>query len=711
MTLIKNKKVISEGFKVNSQSPIDDRFVYRNLAELNLNLEYYRFYEGLRIWLIEDNLEYIWRENLGAETGLLSSDFTYPSNILLNDVIYSGRSFNFFPTANAINSCLFDAKMETLGSCSGNNILVKNTLEFQPELVDSNLVYFTHTDGGSEVDIITPGVTEITRGLTQPLFNIAAEPSYIPGAPSNTEWNSIYTDPINYGFGTVANLSSRIFGTFADALDNSIGTNIFSTPLIMREISTGRYFAITFTSWTTTSGGGFSYQRQEILNVSPESKLLFADNSTQKRGASNLIAGTGISLSFSMNAENENEITINSLGGDIDLRSALFVATNGDDGTAEPYKLNKPYSSIYTAVSVAAAGDTVIVFPGSYIEFGSLLKKDPVDIIFIGKGEVSGAGHLFNNFGTTVESKVYAPHWKFNATGSVVYLTGPDPINFEFIFDEIVAGGGPHTMLDLTNTKNYTKMIGNRAYASYYGLNLRSMSNGYFNIKSLESGAFNAIFIRPGAAAPQGKAEIYFENLISPTSGIISAQTISPGSNYKCKGKITSSSPTYLLLLQGNGGGVLELDIEMEQQCDNILFYSNGGGGTELILKGKYKSKAKCWQIDSASHIFTLENVKIESTADNLGYINNLKGLLNIKHLVQFKSASGIPSAFLCNVSKVVNQGGSLIFDTNHTIDFDVTNPTTIYNMGNIYLRNGISANFTTLINSTNIINSNISVP
>lgn len=108
MGYIINDKLISEGLHVGSQSPIDDRLVVQDVSDLTSlgtsDKLAYRYYEGMRIWVINDRAEYEWRV---SSTGLLSSSFTYPSNIITNGVDYSGRAFNFVkvvvPTMMPIN--------------------------------------------------------------------------------------------------------------------------------------------------------------------------------------------------------------------------------------------------------------------------------------------------------------------------------------------------------------------------------------------------------------------------------------------------------------------------------------------------------------------------------------------------------------------------------------------------------------------------------
>jgi hypothetical protein len=91
-----NKKVLAEGFKINSQTPFDDRLIFADLTDLQDlgtgNVNAFRYYEGMLVYVIDLNSIFVWKESI---TGALGTSFTYPSNIIANGVNYSGRDFNF----------------------------------------------------------------------------------------------------------------------------------------------------------------------------------------------------------------------------------------------------------------------------------------------------------------------------------------------------------------------------------------------------------------------------------------------------------------------------------------------------------------------------------------------------------------------------------------------------------------------------------------
>ncbi len=113
---------------------------------------------------------------------------------------------------------------------------------------------FSNLDCAGTVDIITAGITEIKRNAFGSIYNVAVELGPVAISPTNTEWNSVFTDPINNGHGNIQNVTTRVYSDFATALNNSVGANILITPLVMHDLITDQYYLFTFTQWT--SGGG-----------------------------------------------------------------------------------------------------------------------------------------------------------------------------------------------------------------------------------------------------------------------------------------------------------------------------------------------------------------------------------------------------------------------------------------------------------------------
>lgn len=98
---------VPKGFNVPKQVRLDsitgvqNELTLKNLGTGN-NLAF-KYYEGLKVYCKDEKTEYIWREVIGSETGLLDTAFTYPTYSPVDGVDYSGKTFNFFLIPNSNN--------------------------------------------------------------------------------------------------------------------------------------------------------------------------------------------------------------------------------------------------------------------------------------------------------------------------------------------------------------------------------------------------------------------------------------------------------------------------------------------------------------------------------------------------------------------------------------------------------------------------------
>jgi hypothetical protein len=156
-------------------------------------------------------------------------------------------------------------------------------------------VYFEKENYDDDaVDIISEGV-HIKRDNQGGLYNAVTDPDEATGAsPRNTKWNSSYIDsrPGYSGWDDLSNLESRVYTSFVDALDGSVGNNI-NTDLVMWDMTTDLYYKIDFDSWTqgnggNSNGGGFAYYRTVI----PQSNgIKFADGTVMNTAPENGVTG------------------------------------------------------------------------------------------------------------------------------------------------------------------------------------------------------------------------------------------------------------------------------------------------------------------------------------------------------------------------------------------------------------------------------------
>ena len=95
---------VPKGFNVPKQVRLDsvtgvqNELTLKNLGPGN-NLAF-KYYEGLKVYCKDEKKEYIWRQVVGSETGLLTTHFVYPTYPSIDGIDYSGKSFNFFLVTN-----------------------------------------------------------------------------------------------------------------------------------------------------------------------------------------------------------------------------------------------------------------------------------------------------------------------------------------------------------------------------------------------------------------------------------------------------------------------------------------------------------------------------------------------------------------------------------------------------------------------------------
>jgi hypothetical protein len=139
------------------------------------------------------------------------------------------------------------------------------------EVVSQFPVTFERLDNTEDVDVISPDVSLARNSNGGGFYNSISEIEFnARSSPANTEWNSYYIDSEAgmWGFTDLSNVSTRKYGTFTDALWNSVDKYIFNTELVMHDKTTGLYWIFEFHNWTQDGeGGGFAYTRTLITDT------------------------------------------------------------------------------------------------------------------------------------------------------------------------------------------------------------------------------------------------------------------------------------------------------------------------------------------------------------------------------------------------------------------------------------------------------------
>jgi hypothetical protein len=287
----------------------------------------YDGFAGFRI----DNCDYI---NLKSTTDYINryasdGDGTGPNAASYSIVdTYQNKTQLLMNSGNIIlNENLSVIGSGTLASATINSVIETGTI-----------VSYTHPDnvGSADYDIIISGALHLTRGTVQGIYNLVGE-SYWDSAlsPSGTLWNKD-------GWTNLSNIKSRSYVLFYDLWGGGLGSNVVGSELIMKHIDTDRYWKIKFNSWAqgqNNGAGGFSYDRQEITNVTGDSNLKVFGSTDIKQnisvsGSANIIGSVASSgLISKYLAVSGLDLTVGGQSASILLKGyAWYGSANGTCG-------------------------------------------------------------------------------------------------------------------------------------------------------------------------------------------------------------------------------------------------------------------------------------------------------------------------------------------------------------------------------------------
>lgn len=200
---------------------------------------------------------------------------SHPSNCIIDDIRITKGSARYtdvftppnktYPSYANVNRNLTPVTPTPTSSVTPTPTITP-TPTTTPGRTLGDLVTFSTPDNGTEVDIIIPGILEITRGNQQGIFNSVIEGSFNSGSsPANTVWSK------GEGWNNLCSLSGRTYRTWRNELWTDIGMDSawpanVGKEFIMKHTPTNRYWLVKFTQWTQGGGGGFTYSRQEFIN-------------------------------------------------------------------------------------------------------------------------------------------------------------------------------------------------------------------------------------------------------------------------------------------------------------------------------------------------------------------------------------------------------------------------------------------------------------
>lgn len=345
-----------------------------------------------------------------------STQGTHPSNCIIDDlrITKSARYTNTFtppsktyPSYSNVNTNLTPVTPTPTSSVTPTPTITP-TPTSTPGRTLGDLVTFSTPDNGTEVDVVIPGILEITRGNQQGIYNSAIEGSFNQSSsPANTVWSK------GEGWQNLCNLSSRTYRTWRNELWTDIGmdqawpTNV-GKEFIMKHTPTNRYWLVKFTQWTQGGGGGFTYTRQEFINC---------NNAAPSTAPTNLVveaANGGAFLSWTPPATVDIPVISDCVvqySTDGGSTFSTFTHSANSQPNIRVTGLNASSSYVFRVASVNSVGtspfgswSTTPVSPattqtGSVVTFTSQNYGSEVDVILSGALEItrnSGEG-IYNS--------------------------------------------------------------------------------------------------------------------------------------------------------------------------------------------------------------------------------------------------------------------------------------------------------------------------
>ena len=249
-----------------------------------------------------------------------------------------------------------------------------------------------------------------------------------------------------------------------------------------------------------------SYALTASYAVSASHEIIKEISSSHADTASFAQSGNGIfSGSFSGSYQGDGS-QLTGITAATNLTQSLFVSPSGDDGTAVVGDLHLPFKTISGATGSANVGDTIIVYPGTYIENNNLY-VDGVNYHFIDGAVVKatspvepmwgGGSGQSNVAGTSYSSSIsITGHGEFISedstalTSAIFFLNVPSGlIEFKKAFKKGITTYGTigrfdqWAQEDLTGTLTIRGNFENSGSVSSYG-NCLSLGGGNFTVNN-----------------------------------------------------------------------------------------------------------------------------------------------------------------------------------------------------------------------------------
>lgn len=248
---------------------------------------------------------------------------------------------------------------------------------------------------------------------------------------------------------------------------------------------------------------------------------------------------------------------------ELEIQNTLYVCVNGDDATALPNRLDKPFATIYGASLVANAGDVVYVFAGSYFEIMNDWVKS--DVIY----DFQEGSIVYNNISCITDSGI--------AKNIVIHGRGVFEVTNYFVSTGVI---------DITNLNTNIYVRCKSLLGVSNGINLLNNTNPY-DIKCDYIFVSAQYGINLRGSANTGRIEFDRMLVTSGASPIIirNANTDTTARTIYIKGRLIRTNNNAF------GNGIIYLNnvfnTSVYAEINLIDHYSGGAGGIIKTDSGK----------------------------------------------------------------------------------------------------------------------------
>ncbi len=308
-------------------------------------------------------------------------------------------------------------------------------------------------------------------------------------------------------------------------------------------------------------------------------------------------------------------------GSSTDFTQSLFVSPSGDNSTAVVGDMSKPFATILGATGSANPGDTIIVYPGKYIENNNLYKDgvnyhfidgavvestDPIEPMWGGGSGQSNSG--IPNFSSPISITGYGEFINRSTThmkAAIFYIGAPSGIiEFKKAFRTGIAGSYSSVAVfqqNLNHDPHGALTVKGDAENSGSGGNLGTVvgfSYGNINAELVvrqHKGAGTAVKIWQGTSDINANMDVYSEGMAVDVYARTSGLTVLKG-RYET---LTSNQGTYYCIDAGynsRGSTLIDAEVRGSIKIENgpqyegsttIMGYqevSNSPGGAACVI-------------------------------------------------------------------------------------------------------------------------------